>query len=263
MSGAGTPANSAPVSSSGGSTPQSQGGTLRATPGGTPEDISRGAAHVAQPGDMPVPGAAPATPGATPTETPPVDQNAPPAPAAVTPDPNSFEVRAEKFTKEFTDTGNLAPASITEAAKTFGVTEDVVRQYMRGAMAGQDQVAQAVKLAHDTVGGETQWQDFAAWANGNLSGEELMALADGVNRGVQTPAQSKAIIDGFYARFKSAGGVQPRDVTREGGASSQVAAEGGFKSQAEMVTAMQDKRYNRDPDYTAEVVAKVAASKFR
>ncbi len=181
-----------------------------------------------------------------------------------------------KFTKSFIDNGDLTPAEITEAATAVGVPEDMVKGYLEGqkallnagkpdaaAVELQQQTEANAKVAFEFSKDFAGWQNFAAWSQQNMTAEERSTVESAVTNAHANPAAARIIIGNFFGKFQAAAGTAPRNVLNEAqhGAGAHVAD--GFKSQAEMVTAMNDPRYNRDPAYTKEVTDKVAVSNWQ
>lgn len=206
---------------------------------------------------------------------------------AVQADPNAKVYTAEeqaaiadpkfgKFTKAFIDTGTLTEAEMAEAATASGLPVEFVKQYVAGQAALRSQgthteeQTQAIadqttrnNLAYEFSKDNAGWLDFAAWTQGNLTAEQRGSIEAAVKNGHKDPNTARVIIGTYYGRFKAAAGGTPRDVTSQGASTHEVHSAEGYASQADMVTAMQNPKYNRDPVYTAEVVAKVAASNFK
>lgn len=215
-----------------------------------------------------------------------VDPNAP-APVAV--DPNApvakvytpeeqtaiSDPKFGKFTKAFIDNGTLSDAEVTEAATASGVPEAMVREYVRGQEAlrnaGKSTPEQAQLIADQTTRNNLAfefskdingWQDFGAWTVQHLSQEQRNAIEAAMVNSPKDPTTARVVVKTFYDQFKAAAGGAPRDVTLQAGSANETHATGGYASQQEMVTAMNDPRYTRDPVYNAEVGRKVAASNF-
>lgn len=216
------------------------------------------------------------------------DQQQKPAPAAEGGDkpaeqqqqqlmPGSFEARAQKFTEEVTKTGTLSQESISAAAKEFGVTEDVVRTYIRNAAAqqqeqtaqqtqvqAQQQQAQNERVAYGVVGGEAEWANFAAWAKTTLNAQQLAAIDKANSNAWQDPITAQAVLGAAVSQWRSSGhGGGPRNLVQEAAAGNGAGGNAqGFGSQREMVKAMNDPRYRTDPTYVKEVEQKIVNSRF-
>jgi hypothetical protein len=68
----------------------------------------------------------------------------------------------------------------------------------------------------------------------------------------------KLAVEGLKAKYEQANGTEPSLVQGKASATS----EQGYRSWAEVTTAMNDTRYSSDPAYQADVKAKLANSKI-
>jgi hypothetical protein len=106
------------------------------------------------------------------------------------------------------------------------------------------------------VGGKDNYGAMTEWASGSLTDGELAAF----NRVVESndPDSAKMAIKGLYARFLSDGGSPVKLMQ------GQVAGSGitPFSSNAQMVEAMKDSRYAKDPAYRAQVEKRISISRI-
>lgn len=147
--------------------------------------------------------------------------------------------------------GDLDAEDYAKLAKQ-GISKEMVQSYV----AGQQAIAsQMVSRMHETVGGEEQFNSLLSWAGENLSKDEITAFNNTVDTGSE--AAVKLALQGLHSRYREAGGATPNLV---GG--KRVPATGGdvFRSTAEVTKAMSDPRYQRDPAYRADVMAKLGRS---
>ena len=101
--------------------------------------------------------------------------------------------------------------------------------------------------------------DAAAVFVTDLPKEEIDAYNSIMNSGNQP--MIKIAVSGLISRYRDAEGVEPQII--KGKASSSSPAEGGsFASAEEMLKAMRDPRYGKDPVYTREVERKTGNSNF-
>lgn len=106
----------------------------------------------------------------------------------------------------------------------------------------------------NSVGGEESYSKMLEWATDNLSEQEI-SMYDSVMDAGNTGAAYFAMQALSY-RYKDSVGVEGNLLQGKAAANNTR----GFKSQAEVVTAMQDPRYDRDPAYRQEVMAKLESS---
>ena len=114
-----------------------------------------------------------------------------------------------------------------------------------------EQDASALKAA---VGGEENYSQMMQWANENLE-DSIINMYDSVMESGDRNAAYFAMQALSY-RYGDSVGVEGKLV--QGKAPTDTAK--GFKSQAEVVNAMQDPRYDRDPAYRQEIMAKLERS---
>jgi hypothetical protein len=103
------------------------------------------------------------------------------------------------------------------------------------------------------AGGEQQYNNMMAWAAQNLAPEEIQVYDQVMDRG--DPQAIYFAIQALSYRFNDAVGYEGQLLT--GNAARTVDA---FRSQAEVVRAMSDPRYENDPAYRQDVYDKLERS---
>jgi hypothetical protein len=103
------------------------------------------------------------------------------------------------------------------------------------------------------VGGEDQYDQMIAWASQNLSQEEIAVYDAVMDKG--DPQAIFFAIQALNYRFNDSVGVDGRLLTGSAPQTMDV-----FRSQAEVVRAMSDPRYDNDPAYRQDVFAKLERS---
>ena len=106
---------------------------------------------------------------------------------------------------------------------------------------------------YNSAGGEAEYGRLTSWAAKNLSETKLDAFNDMIDRGNSTAIQ--IAVAGLRAEYEAQEGYEGRMLT---GKSAPVAD--GFRSQAEVVQAMSDPRYDRDEAYRQDVYDKLERS---
>lgn len=151
-----------------------------------------------------------------------------------------------KAANEYATGGKLSDATV-KALEAKGMSREVAEHVMEGFKAqGEAVVAAAFKETE----GEENYKAMIAWAKTSLN---QASLADFDQR-VVNPKTSKLAVQGLYAMYAKANGHDGKIVAPAGG----VPGVDTFKSKAEMVAAVSDKRYSKDTAYRAEVRAKLA-----
>ena len=104
------------------------------------------------------------------------------------------------------------------------------------------------------AGGEAKYDNLIAWANTNLDAKSQEAFDSIVNSG--SVDAIKIAVSGLKSQYENANGFEGKMYTGK-------APKGDtdvFRSQAELVAAMSDKRYDRDPAYRQDIIEKLDRS---
>ena len=104
-----------------------------------------------------------------------------------------------------------------------------------------------------SVGGEAQYNEMLSWAGQNLTEQEIEAYDSIMEKG--DPAAAYWAVQGLSYRYRDSNGVEG-DLVQ--GKSPGIG--GTFRSQAEVVQAMSDPRYDNDPAYRQDVMRKLERS---
>jgi hypothetical protein len=110
------------------------------------------------------------------------------------------------------------------------------------------------KQLFEMVGGEKAYQAMIAWAGQNLTKQEI-AMYDSV-MGKGDPNAIFFAVQALNNKYSEAVGNDGQLLTGRGSAEEGAA----FRSQAELVQAMSDPRYDRDPAYRQDVISKLERS---
>ncbi len=113
-----------------------------------------------------------------------------------------------------------------------------------------------IEALQDMAGGEQQYEQMLGWASDNLSEAEIDMYDDVMDSG--DPAACFFAVQALMARYGDSTGVDGELLT--GKSPSSVAQ--GFRSQAELVQAMSDPRYESDPAYRSDVINKLDNSEI-
>ena len=104
------------------------------------------------------------------------------------------------------------------------------------------------------AGGEAQYDNLITWADSNLDAKAKEAFDSIVNTG--SVDAIKIAVSGLKSQYEAANGYEGKMYTGK-------APKGNtdvFRSQAELVAAMNDKRYDRDPAYRQDIIEKLDRS---
>ena len=106
---------------------------------------------------------------------------------------------------------------------------------------------------YNSAGGEAEYNRLTAWAAKNVSESKLDAFNDMIDKGNATAIQ--IAVAGLRAEYEAQEGYEGRVLTGKA-----ARTQDGFRSQAEVVQAMSDPRYERDEAYRQDVYDKLERS---
>jgi hypothetical protein len=111
-----------------------------------------------------------------------------------------------------------------------------------------------INTVYNSVGGEKAYQNILNWAGENLEDNKLTAFNSIVNNGDPTAIQ--IAVAGLKAEYETSEGYEGRMLTGKAAKTSGDV----YRSQAEVIQAMNDPRYERDPAYRQDVYDKLERS---
>ena len=168
-----------------------------------------------------------------------------------------------KMDKEFHENKGKVSDETKQQLIDSGLSETFVDNYLEGiaSKAGynkpsiDDLTDKDVLHITNSVGGEEEYKNLMAWCNdGNVTDAEAEAFDSIVNTGNADSIQ--LLVTGLKARYEEANGYEGRMLT---GKSAQANTD-SFRSQAEVVKAMNDPRYDNDPAYRQDIIEKLDRS---
>jgi hypothetical protein len=110
---------------------------------------------------------------------------------------------------------------------------------------------------YNSAGGEAEYNNLTQWAAQNLDESKMDAFNDIIDRGNATSIQ--IAVAGLRAEYEAQEGYEGRMLTGKAAKSSGDI----FRSQAEVVQAMNDPKYDRDPAYRQDVYDKLERSNLQ
>ena len=153
--------------------------------------------------------------------------------------------------QEFMENGGELSEETIENFEKMGIPRAFVEQVRDMRVREAEQNRQAII---NEFGGDEMVSQMQAWAGQSYDEPMIERLNDMLNSNDVTTV--KMAMNQIRTDFASATGAQePRQTVSGRGQ----AAPEGFRSTAEMVAAMQDPRYRKDPAFRQEVERKVAA----
>ena len=166
------------------------------------------------------------------------------------------------ISKHFHENNGVITDDMYESLEGAGLSRASIDAYLSGRAveSGYTQTQQEIDVSDNdinsiknSVGGENEYSKIVQWAGENLDSTAINAFDQLVSTG-NVPA-IKLAIAGLKSQYENTNGYEGRMLTGK-------AAKAGdnFRSQAELVQAMGDPRYENDPAYRQDVIDKLERS---
>tara|TARA_R100000278_G_scaffold87718_1_gene66987 strand:- start:157 stop:1002 length:846 start_codon:yes stop_codon:yes gene_type:complete len=161
----------------------------------------------------------------------------------------------------FNNDNKLSPETLEKFSSMS--SKDLVEAYMQvqSNLPQGDLLDNAGDISDATVneiknyaGGEKSYDNMVEWASNNLDEQSVEAFDSIINTG--SVDAIKLAVNGLKAQYENANGYEGTMVTGKAPAQSKDV----YRSQAELVAAMNDRRYDNDPAYRQDVIAKLERS---
>ncbi|MEL0190615.1 MAG: hypothetical protein VW878_07300 [Candidatus Poseidoniales archaeon] len=168
---------------------------------------------------------------------------------------SASETLLSSASSEWYENGSLSEDTLTQLQGLS--SEELISTYMKMQQA-QPQTADLtdaeVSQIKQTVGGESQYDSIMEWSAENLPQEYSDAFNNVVERG--NVLEIQMALAGLQQQYELNNGKEGNLRTGK----SVVEQADVFRSQAEVIQAMQDPRYDKDPAYRADVFEKLDRS---
>mgnify|MGYP001166427295 CR=1 FL=1 len=170
------------------------------------------------------------------------------------------------ISKEFHESeGKYTPEMVDSLTKA-GFSEAAVKSYFAGRAAengySEASESQATDISEDQIsdikqsaGGDQAYANIINWAKEGLPQDKMDAFNEVVETG--SVAAIKLAVSGLKSEYNNANGVEGKMVT---GKQAPPQPTDVYRSQAELVAAMNDARYDNDPAYRQDVIEKLERS---
>ena len=165
------------------------------------------------------------------------------------------------ISSQFHESGGEVTDEMVSTLTNAGFSEKAVRSYFAGRASEQGYAGSAEDISESqineikqSVGGDQTYANVVNWAKSSLDQEQTNAFDEIVNSG--SVQAIKLAVAGLKAQYDNANGVEGRMVTGK----APVNSGDIYRSQAELVAAMNDPRYDRDPAYRQDVIEKLDRS---
>ena len=170
-----------------------------------------------------------------------------------------------EISKHFHDTKGEITDDMYKTLEDTGLSRASIDSYLAGRAAESgytssqtaDLTDAEVTRIQTSVGGEAQYNRMIGWASENLEPTTLEAFNSMVGNGDFNTVQ--LAVNGLKAQYENAEGYEGKMLTGKPAKSSGDV----FRSQSEVVQAMSDLRYDRDPAYRQDVFDKLERSNIQ
>jgi len=170
-----------------------------------------------------------------------------------------------EISKHFHETKGKITDDMYKTLEDTGLSRAAIDSYLTGRAAESgytnsetaDLTDAEVTKIQTSVGGEAQYNKMISWATENLEPTTLEAFNSLVGNGDFNTVQ--LAVDGLKAQYENAEGYEGKMLTGKPAKSSGDV----FRSQSEVVQAMSDLRYERDPAYRQDVYDKLERSNLQ
>ena len=192
---------------------------------------------------------------------------------------DTAEVESEETTEETEETPEVSEAAqlITSASEEFSnkgeLTAETIEKFssmdskelVEAYLEVQDSLPQVREAANEIeeaqikdiknfAGGEQAYGKLVTWAGENLGQSDIDAFDEIVGTG--SVEAIKLAVSGLKSQYDNANGYEGQMYSGKAPKTNQ----DSFRSQAELVAAMSDRRYDNDPAYRQDVIAKLQRS---
>ena len=169
----------------------------------------------------------------------------------------------EASNEYYSNDGQLSPETLAKFGEMS--SQELVQAYMQlQAQQPQQEYAEVadltqseVNVIQNSVGGEAAYQNLVNWAGENLPPDYVQAFDNVVESGNLQAIQ--LAVAGLRSEYENQVGYEGRLLSGKA-ASTQADV---FRSQAEVVRAMNDPRYENDPAYRQDVFEKLDRSSIQ
>ena len=187
------------------------------------------------------------------------EPEAEPEPTTLSDNANIITSASDEY---YQNDGKLSPETLQKFSNMS--SQDLVNAYLEVTKSPDWQAAPPAEVADisdaqinqvkNAAGGDVAYQNMVQWAGANLDAKSIEAFDQIINTG-SLDAINFAV-KGLKSQYDAANGVEGTMVQ------GKAAPNRGdvFRSQAELVAAMSDRRYDNDPAYRQDVIEKLDRS---
>ena len=166
------------------------------------------------------------------------------------------------ISQEFHDNQGQYTPEMVKQLTDAGFSEAAVKSYFAGRAAESGYTSNVADITDSQIadiqtkaGGAETYKNLVGWAQQNLSEASINAFDNVINTG--TIDEINFAVAGLKAQYDNANGFEGKMYTGKAPTST---SQDVFRSQAELVAAMSDARYDKDPAYRQDVIEKLDRS---
>jgi len=160
---------------------------------------------------------------------------------------------------EYAEKGELSAETLNKFSAMS--SQDLVKAYMEAQANAPEQSTVAADISDASVnevknfvGGEQSYNNIVNWASQNLDQNSIDAFDSIINTG--SVEAIKLAVSGLKSQYDNVNGYEGEMLTGKAPTNTKDV----YRSQAELVSAMSDSRYDDDPAYRQDVIAKLERS---
>ena len=176
--------------------------------------------------------------------------------------PADFAFLDDFYTQASSEKGEISKDLIDKISNMS--TKDMAQQFLQWRADAESkyqpipELSQTdVKELKGLVGGEKNYSNMLQWAQSNLTEQEINMFDSVMGRG--DVASAFFAVNSLAQKYNDAAGYDGKMLTGNAPKTSGDI----YRSQAEMVAAMSDPKYDKDPAYRRDVMEKVARSDLK
>ena len=166
------------------------------------------------------------------------------------------------ISQEFHDNQGQYTPEMVKQLTDAGFSEAAVKSYFAGRAAESGYTSKVEDITDSQIadiqtkaGGAETYKNLVGWAQQNLSEASINAFDNVINTG--TIDEINFAVAGLKAQYENATGFEGKMYTGKAPTST---SQDVFRSQAELVAAMSDARYDKDPAYRQDIIEKLDRS---
>lgn len=162
------------------------------------------------------------------------------------------EVSMDTMKSEILSNGEASEKTRSALVSQFG--EENVKMFEEAVV---DKKSASEQSLYEIAGGKEKYQELAQWAKDNMSSEDLKGYNDAITskNGYIQKSALQALVNSYNEAEGTGGQRISGDLGGEKGT-----PKGAYNNYREMITEMKDPKYQTDPKFREEVMAKAKRS---